>query len=141
MTPTLRRASRKEEVDNPPSAPEPSPSTQNDFSPFVWQKLNDLDRRFADFCEKYGRSEAAIEANTHAIEKLDAKLDSSIEKLDVKLDHVVEKLSGVTHKIYAASVVLAILLAIGAFVVNKAWDVAATHLVEISKAAVSQKDK
>ncbi len=35
-----------------------------------------------------------------------------------------EKLSGVTHKIYAAGIVLAILVAIGGFIVDKAADLA-----------------
>jgi hypothetical protein len=70
----------------PPSTPEPKLPAHGDFSPFVWQKLNDLDGRFAEFCEKYGRVEATIEANNRAIDKLDARLDSFVEKLDAKIE-------------------------------------------------------
>jgi hypothetical protein len=62
-----------------------------------------------------GKIEATLEANTRAIEKLDAKLDK-----------IEEKLSGATHRIYAAGAVLTVLVGIGAFVVDKAWDVAVT---------------
>jgi hypothetical protein len=61
--------------------------------------------------------------------------------MDARIGTIEDNLSSISKKIYAATVVLAILVAIGAFVVDKAWDVAATHLVEISKTAVSQKDK
>jgi hypothetical protein len=59
-----------------------------------------------------GKVEATLEANTRAIEKLDAKLDK-----------IEEKLSGVTHKIYAAGILLTALVGIGVFVVDKAWDI------------------
>lgn len=51
-----------------------------------------------------------------------SSLRLSIDKLDSKLDRVEGTVSGVTHKIYAAGVVLAILVALGGFMVNKAWD-------------------
>src|ERR1051326_8044406 len=49
-------------------------------------------------------------------------LKTSIERQHDKIDHIEEKLSGVTHKIYAAGVVLALALGLGGFIVNKAWD-------------------
>lgn len=60
----------------------------------------------------------------------------AVEKLDSRLDKIEERVSAVTHKLYAASVVMAIVVAIGAFVMNKAWDAAAEHLAEVAKAAV-----
>ncbi|MDR6984513.1 hypothetical protein J2X32_003157 [Rheinheimera pacifica] len=53
--------------------------------------------------------------------KVDA-LNTNSEKQQDKLDKIEEKLSTVTHKIYAAGVVLAILVVVGGFFVNKAWD-------------------
>lgn len=55
-------------------------------------------------------------------------LNSSVEKLASKVDKMEDKLSGVTHKIYAAGVVLAIALVVGGFIVNKAWDLMATQI-------------
>lgn len=60
------------------------------------------------------------------------------EKIDGKLDKIEEKVSGVTHKLYAAGVVMTILLVIGGFLINKAWDMAASHVTEIAKTAIAQ---
>lgn len=49
-------------------------------------------------------------------------LKCSIEKVEGRMGSMEEKLSGVTHKIYAAGVVIAIVIAVGGFFVNKAWD-------------------
>lgn len=65
-------------------------------------------------------------------------LSSAVEKLDTKLSKLDEKLSGVTHKVYAAGVVISILVLVGGFFVNKAWDMAASHLADIAKAAIQQ---
>ena len=74
-SPTPRRASpKKEEIDNPPSTPEPNPSTHGDFSYFVWQKLNYLDGRFADFCEKYGRVEARLQSVDERLKETESRL-------------------------------------------------------------------
>jgi hypothetical protein len=98
---------------------EPVPYTAHQDHSFTLQAIMELQK-------SSGKVEAALLANTSAIEKLDAKID-----------RVEEKLSGVTHKIYAASVVVALLIAVGAFVVNKAWDVAAGHLVDIAKTVIT----
>lgn len=55
-------------------------------------------------------------------------LKTVVEKQSDRIHGVEEKLSGVTHKIYAATVVLTILVAIGAFIVSKAWDLAVRQL-------------
>ena len=55
-------------------------------------------------------------------------LKNTIEKQDSRFNRIEEKLSGVTHKLYAAGVVLAILLALGGFIVNKAWDLMVQRL-------------
>lgn len=73
---------------------------------------------------------------TGSVDSLRLSIDSQKEKIN-KLE---EKLSGVTHKIYAAGVVLAILLAIGGFVVSKAWDMMAHKITsETVTQAVKQK--
>ncbi len=55
-------------------------------------------------------------------ERLSARIERLEEKLSSRIDRVEEKLSGVTHKLYAAGVVIAIVLTLGWFVANKAWD-------------------
>ena len=55
-------------------------------------------------------------------------LQIAIEKLGDKVEKLDDKLSAVTHKIYAASVVLVILLGVGGFLVNKAWDMMAMQI-------------
>ena len=56
-------------------------------------------------------------------------LKESIDKQDKKVTKLEETVSGVTHKIYAATAVLVILVAIGGFIVNKAWDLMATNII------------
>lgn len=57
-------------------------------------------------------------------------LKDAVEKLESKVDKVEDKVSSVTHKIYAAGVVLGILVVVGGFIVNKAWDLMASQLAE-----------
>ena len=56
-------------------------------------------------------------------------LKESIDKQDKKVTKLEETISGVTHKIYAATAVLVILVAIGGFIVNKGWDLMATNII------------
>lgn len=49
-------------------------------------------------------------------------LKESLAEQRKSSDALSDRLSGVTHKIYAAGVVLAILVAIGGFIVDKAVD-------------------
>jgi len=60
-------------------------------------------------------------------------LNSKIESTDKKLDKIDDKLSGVTHKVYAAGIVLTITLVIGGFAVNKGWDFLAKHVTPIEQ--------
>ncbi|MDP3230721.1 MAG: hypothetical protein Q8N13_22490 [Acidovorax sp.] len=127
-----------------PQSPETTPSGQGggDYSPFVWKQLGDIQQAL-------GRIEASVQQlavenakTAQAIERVrehvDGKLERAGEKVDSKLDKFEGTLSGVTHKIYAAGVVLAILVAVGAFVVNKAWDLMAKAVFERPPAPVVQ---
>lgn len=49
-------------------------------------------------------------------------LKESIEKQDNKLTKIEDCVTGVIQKIYAAGVVLTILVVIGSCIVNKSWD-------------------
>lgn len=62
------------EVFNPSSVPEPRMPMHADYSQFVWQKLNDLDKRFIDFSEKYGRVEEKLTAIDKRLEKSEGKI-------------------------------------------------------------------
>jgi Flp pilus assembly protein TadB len=55
-------------------------------------------------------------------------LRDAIDKQGDKIDKIEDKLSGITQKIYAAGVVLTILVVIGGFIVNKAWDIVVQQL-------------
>jgi hypothetical protein len=50
------------------------------------------------------------------------KQANATEKHANELRGMSDKLSGVTHKIYAAGMVLTMLVGIGGFIVSKAWD-------------------
>lgn len=91
-------------VPQPPQTPPPVNGGGGDYSPFVWKQL-------ADIQQGMGRLEASL-----------SQIQRAQEKVDEKMDKLEDRLSGVTHKIYAATVVLAILVGIGAFIVDKAWD-------------------
>lgn len=64
-------------------------------------------------------------------------LEKTVGKFDTRLDGAEAKLSGVTHKIYAAGAVLTILVGVGAFIVDKAWDVMVKGITEQSQASNS----
>lgn len=55
-------------------------------------------------------------------------LKESIDKQDKKVTKLEETISGVTHKIYAATAILVIFVAIGSFIVSKAWDLMAKNI-------------
>jgi hypothetical protein len=119
MTPTPRRtASRKEEVENPPSTPEPNPPAHNDFLPFVWQKLNDLDGRFADFCEKYGQVDARMESIDKRVESISEMLKETESKLSERIKETESKLSGVRDDVRSAKVWITAIIAIVAALVG-----------------------
>lgn len=65
-------------------------------------------------------------------------LHAEAEKASQKLDRLEEKISGVTHKIFAASAVVVVLLGIGGFLLNKAWDMAAGHLANLARTALTE---
>lgn len=62
-------------------------------------------------------------------------LKEVIEKQDKKLNTIDDTVTGVTKKIYAATVVLAILVCVGGFIVNKSWDM---MVKQITSPAVTQ---
>lgn len=68
-------------------------------------------------------------------------LKTSIDKQDSKLDKLEIKMSGVTHKIYAATIVLAICLVVGGFLVNKLWDLTVPQLTQESSTEKTAQNK
>ena len=102
-----------ETVPLPPQMPPPPPAHGGgDYSPYVWKQLGDIQQAL-------GRLESAI-----------SQVQRSQDKADEKVDRLEEKLSGVTHKIYAATAILTILLVVGGFIVNKAWDLMASSIAQ-----------
>ena len=65
-------------------------------------------------------------------------LKETIEKQDAKLTKIEDCVSGVTQKIYAAGVVLAILVVIGGFIVNKSWDMMVSQITAQNQAVPTQ---
>ena len=63
-----------------------------------------------------------LQKSTSQLTTSTAHLSSAIDKIQVKIDGIDAKLSSVTHKIYAATAVMVVLVGIGGFIVNKAWD-------------------
>ncbi len=56
-------------------------------------------------------------------------LRTVILKQEAKLDKLDENLSTIKQKLYAAGVVLAIIVTIGGFLINKTWDLLAQQLI------------
>ena len=75
-----------------------------------------------------------LTSSIKAMEKSHAKLDDQVERMS-------EKLSGVTHKIYGATAVMAVLVVIGGFIVNKAWDMMSESIkAQVAPAIEAAKD-
>lgn len=85
-----------------------------------------------------GQLSAEIKTLSIQQDKVSGKFDKLDDKLSGKMEKIDDKLSVVTHKIYAAGVVMAILLVVGGFIINKAWDMAVSHVTEIAKTAIAQ---
>lgn len=117
-----RKTSTRQPPEGAPSAFQQPASTPQSYPvhehSFTLQTVLELQKSVGELCSEVRLTREAV------------------EKLDSRLDKIEERVSAVTHKLYAASVVMAILVAIGAFVMNKAWDAAAEHLAEVAKAAV-----
>jgi hypothetical protein len=62
----------------------------------------------------------------------------ALEKQNQQLGKIEEKVSSITHKLYAAGVVLAIALAMGGFLLNKSWDKALDLLADQIKSSPSR---
>lgn len=114
-----RSADAPDVVPSSPISTPPPNAGGGDYSPYVWQQLGEIQKCL-------GRLESSVE-----------RLSGDIGKLDERLDAANSKLSGVTHKLYAAGVVLTLLLAIGGFIVNKAWDLMAKTLEDKTRPAAS----
>ncbi len=61
-------------VDNPASQPSDSHGSGSDYTLFIWQKLDTIEKRFVDFSEKYGRMDAKLDEIHRRIEKSESKL-------------------------------------------------------------------
>jgi len=79
-----------------------------------------------------------LQKSTGHLTEAVAGLRRSVDSQADRLQGIEDKLSGVTHKLYAAGVVLALLLAIGGFIVNKAWDFMAARLVQFEPPAAAE---
>lgn len=115
-----RKQASSEDQNSVPDAPMTAPPMGGMDHSFSLQILMEIQRSLGGLCSDV------------------TALRSEIDKSTQKLDRLEEKISGITHKMYGASVVIVIVLAVGGFLINKVWDMAATHLADIAKAAIAE---
>ncbi|TAL87487.1 MAG: hypothetical protein EPN46_03890 [Candidimonas sp.] len=65
---------------------------------------------------------ATITSLTQSVAEHTTKVDRIEDHLQKKIEDIGDKVSSMSHKIYAAGVVLAILVVIGGWMVNKSWE-------------------
>lgn len=109
-----------------PSPEIPSPQVvhgNGELTQFIWQQLSEIQRSVASLGES------------------SKQLNTSMEKLDARLDKLEEKLSGVTHKLYAAGVVLTLTITFGAWVFSEVWSIAKPILIEKVSASLEAPQK
>lgn len=70
-SPSTRRSTST--VDNPAQGSDFQGSRQ-DYTMFVWQKLDTIEQRFVEFSEKYGRVDSKLDEIHRRIEKSESKL-------------------------------------------------------------------
>lgn len=68
-------------------------------------------------------------------------LRGEISRQEAKIDKLDESLSTIKQKVYAAGIVLMIFVAIGGFIINKAWDLLAQQIVAQQTAKVATPPK
>ena len=85
---------------------------------FTLQAIMEMHKQIGSLTE-------AVNALKHAGEKSACRIEAAEDKITQKVESLADKVSGLSHKIYAAGVVIAIFVAIGAFLVSKAWDLIA----------------
>ena len=101
----VRRQSATESDIAPPHLPDSRPPIyQNHDHSFTLQTVMEMQKSVGQLTEAV------------------CALRSSIDKQSNRMEKLEDKLSDVTHKLYAAGVILVALLAFGGFIVDKAWD-------------------
>lgn len=96
------------------------------------------------FQDRTGNSDLVLNSIVgleRAVSALSTKVDALIDAQKTassRLEKAEDKLSGVTHKIYAAGVVLFILVAVGGWVVNASWTLISAIATPAIKEAVTQ---
>lgn len=83
------------------------PYTGHQDHSFTLQAIMEMNKTLGQLCEKTD------------------SLKTQINNFDTRLATVESTVSGISQKMYAAGIILIILLAIGGFIVNKAWDLMA----------------
>lgn len=92
---------------------------------FTLQAIMELQKSTGQLTESVGGLKASIEAQTANIDKITDKQDQRITLAEAKL-------TGIEKKLYAAGVVMIILIAVGGFLVDKLWDKAMSELEQPS---------
>lgn len=83
-----------------------------------------------------GSLEGTVSNLSKAIDSQSAAAKSESTGSAARLDLIDTKISGITHKMYAASVVLTITIVIGGWAVNKTWDLVSAIAVPVLQETV-----
>jgi hypothetical protein len=105
---------------------EPVPYTSHQDHSFTLQAIMELQK-------SVGALEAKQDTLIMAIREQGDRVEKTLDRIGERIGKVEKELSEITKKIYAASAILAFLVAVGAFFVDKAWDMATIHLPGISQ--------
>jgi|GEM_PF-3641616 len=104
----------------PESLPTSTPSVTSSDHSFTLQAVMDLQR-----------SAGALTSAVNALTKSQKDLSKKIERVE-------ERLSGVTHKLYAAGVVLVLALSVSGWVLNASWGLLKEIAAPAIKAAIQE---
>lgn len=110
---------------------------------FTLQTIMELQKNTGQLTEAINSLRSAIEKQESKIDKAETIIDNKMDKLETnicnRLEKVESSVSIVTHKIYAATIILGILVIIGGFIVNKSWDIMVSQLQSSSTSTELQK--
>jgi hypothetical protein len=108
---------------NPPaSTPDHYPIQDHSFT---LQMIMELQRSVGQISESMNQTNRNLERLDSSIE---CRLDRTDEKSERRFDSLESSMSGVKTTIAVAGIILAIILTVGSFVINKAWDSLVDHI-------------
>ncbi|MBE0508681.1 MAG: hypothetical protein IBX50_18515 [Marinospirillum sp.] len=83
----------------------------------------------------------SLSASVGRLEQSAANIEKTLDKLDKRFEKVEDKVTGMDRRIYAAGIVIVILISVGGFIVNKAVDFGMDMAKEAIKAEQQDNNK